>query len=75
MSMFMLSFLKIPKEVQKRIKNLDTFLPAEWWSQNFLDQGGLGVEILDIKNKGLLNSGCISFYMKKGFGSLKIFAF
>jgi hypothetical protein len=66
--MFMLSFFEIPKGVRKR---LDFFRSRFFWEKDSLkkkyrltkwniicrpkDQGGLGIEVLDIKNKCLLS--------------------
>jgi hypothetical protein len=35
------------------------------------DQGGLGVKVLDIKNRCLLRSGCLSFKMRKEYEKKK----
>jgi hypothetical protein len=77
--MFMLSFLEIPKGVRKR---LDFFRSRFFWQSdghkkkyrltkwNIIcrprDQGGLGVEVLDLKNKSLLSKWLYKLFNEEG---------
>jgi hypothetical protein len=77
--MFMLSFLEIPKGVRKR---LDFYRSQFFWQNDQLkkkyrltrwniicrpkDQGGLGVEVLDIKNRCLLSKWLFKLLNKEG---------
>jgi hypothetical protein len=77
--MFMLSFLEIPKGVRKR---LDFFRSRFFWQSdghkkkyrltkwNIIcrpkDQGGLGIEVLDIKNKSLLSKWLYKLLNEEG---------
>jgi hypothetical protein len=77
--MFMLSFLEIPKGVQKR---LDFYWSCFFWENNQLkrkyrltrwniicrpkDQGGLGVKVLDIKNRCLLSKWLYKLLNEEG---------
>jgi hypothetical protein len=77
--MFMLSFLKIPKGVQKI---LDFYRSCFFWENDQLkrkyhltrwniicrpkDQGGLGVEVLDIKNRSLLSKWLYKLLNEEG---------
>jgi hypothetical protein len=77
--MFMLSFLEIPKGVQKR---LDFYCSRFFWQSdehkrkyrltkwNIIcrpkDQGGLGIEVLDIKNKCLLSKWLFKILHEEG---------
>jgi hypothetical protein len=77
--MFMLSFLKIPKGVRKR---LDFYRSRFFWQSDELkrkyrltkwniicrpkDQGGLGVEVLELKNKCLLSKWLYKLLNEEG---------
>ena len=77
--MFMLSFLEIPKGVRKR---LDMFRSRFFWQSDGhkrkyrltkweiicrpKDQGGLGVEVLDLKNKCLLSKWLFKLLNEEG---------
>src|SRR3954470_18767274 len=77
--MFMLSFMEIPKGVRKR---LDFFRSRFFWQSdehkkkyrltkwNIIcrprDQGGLGIEVLDIKNKCLLSKWLFKLLNEEG---------
>ena len=77
--MFMLSFLEIPKGVLKRLdfyrsrffwqsdQNKQKYRLTKW---NIVcrpkDQGGLGIEVLDIKNKCLLSKWLFKLINEEG---------
>jgi hypothetical protein len=77
----MLSFLEIPKGVRKR---LDYYRSRFFFRQednggkkyrwNIVcrpkDQGGLGIEVLELKNLCLLSKWLFNFYMKRGCGTI-----
>ena len=79
--MFMLSFFEIPKGVRKR---MDFFRSRFFWQSdghkrkyrltkwNIIcrpkDQGGLGVEVLELKNKSLLCKWLFKILNEDGFG-------
>ena len=78
MPMFMLSFLQIPKGVRKR---LDFFRSRFFWESGEKkkyrlgkwsimcrpkDQGGLGIEVLEIKNKCLLSKWLFKLLNEEG---------